>query len=501
MAITKLLRMKTAEHGNKAKHLKNNIFYICNKEKTSGGIYIGGNAGISPEMIYRTMLRNKQKWVKLNGTQGFHYVLSFSPETMINETFAFQFAEEFARELLGDEFYYMFAIHNDKDHLHIHLTFDSVSRIDGHKYHSPKGDWERKVQPITDRLCRKYQLPVLEKGKEAKGADYAEWKNRKENQDYDNRKRFNWYDIIRDDIDAAIAGSETFEQFIHWLEKEHYEVRIGKYISLKPEGRERAVRTGRLGEAYTKENLMKRLADKKYLSEPRRFVVYGSASKMRVFLHKKHRDDPKWQMTVFQKHFFARWHNTYFLRQPDLKLPAWKYRRDICQLEELANTLYYLVNHNIETYEQFVERKKWIEGNAAAQKEELSRKRNELHRKKPWCYLNRYRKLEHLYEKSFDYELLREMQELKRKVEKELPWRTALKQWELIKEEVKRKNDSYRELKKEETIVKNVERLYFGRPDITEELERKEREAKQREGRTERELSGGNKETGRYRGR
>ena len=48
MAITKLLRIKETRGTSKSSHLKNNIFYICNPEKTSGGCWIGGNAGTTP---------------------------------------------------------------------------------------------------------------------------------------------------------------------------------------------------------------------------------------------------------------------------------------------------------------------------------------------------------------------------------------------------------------------------------------------------------------------
>lgn len=47
------------------------------------------------------------------------------------------------------------ALHNDRDHMHAHITFDSVSKNDGRKFHSPKGDWEKRIQPITDRICKR----------------------------------------------------------------------------------------------------------------------------------------------------------------------------------------------------------------------------------------------------------------------------------------------------------------------------------------------------------
>lgn len=44
-------------------------------------------------------------------------------------------AQEFIQELLGDRFYYAFAVHNNRNHMHVHITFDSVSKEDGYKSH------------------------------------------------------------------------------------------------------------------------------------------------------------------------------------------------------------------------------------------------------------------------------------------------------------------------------------------------------------------------------
>ena len=51
MAVTRLLRIKETPGSNPAAHLKKNLFYICRPDKTADGLYIGGNAGVSPEII------------------------------------------------------------------------------------------------------------------------------------------------------------------------------------------------------------------------------------------------------------------------------------------------------------------------------------------------------------------------------------------------------------------------------------------------------------------
>ena len=261
MAITKLLRLKECSRGNKAQHLKNNIRYILNPEKTQGGLNIGGNAGMTWDWVYDTMVENKRYWHKEDGSQGFHYVISFPPEADVSIQTAHEVAQEFCSELLGENYYYVYAIHDDKPHLHIHVTFDSVSRLTGLKYHSPHGDWEKRIQPITAAVCKKFGLPPLTYGEERVGAPYETWRENKERQNggKTDPNRVSWTDIIRDDIDEAVRNSDSFASFLSYLQAMHYQVRDGKYLSLKPYGKPKAVRTRSLGPGYGREELIARI--------------------------------------------------------------------------------------------------------------------------------------------------------------------------------------------------------------------------------------------------
>ena len=261
MAITKLLRLKECSRGNKAQHLKNNIRYILNPEKTQGGLNIGGNAGVTWDWVYETMVENKRYWHKEDGSQGFHYVISFPPEADVSIQTAHEVAQEFCSELLGENYYYVYAIHDDKPHLHIHVTFDSVSRLTGLKYHSPHGDWEKRIQPITTAVCKKFGLPPLTYGEERVGAPYETWRENKERQNGEKAdlNRVSWSDIIRDDIDEAVRNSDSYASFLSYLQAMHYQVRDGKYLSLKPYGKPKAVRTRSLGPGYGREELIARI--------------------------------------------------------------------------------------------------------------------------------------------------------------------------------------------------------------------------------------------------
>lgn len=100
------------------------------------------------------------------------------------------------------------------------------------------------------------------------------------NEESDSMK-FSWYDIIRDDIDEAIESSDSYEEFLEYLKSMHYEIRDRKYLSLKPFGKERFVRSMRLGEEYSKDSIKQRIAGKKKGMEFRR---YGNYEKLKEII-------------------------------------------------------------------------------------------------------------------------------------------------------------------------------------------------------------------------
>lgn len=183
------------------RHLANAVKYILdeknNEAKTCDGLYVGGNAGYNSEDIIKTFLDTKELYGKLHGRQGYHFVISFEPgETDADE--AYKITKEFAKKYLGENYDYVFATHIDKNHIHSHLIFNSVSRTDGYKYRYENGDWERHIQPVTDEICMEHGLkPLKFEENKKKGLSYAEWNEKKNG-------RMNWTHVIRADIDLAL---------------------------------------------------------------------------------------------------------------------------------------------------------------------------------------------------------------------------------------------------------------------------------------------------------
>lgn len=132
-----------------------------NPKKIGNGLWVGSNCGSTCSEIYNAMTTTKLDFEKVNGCQDYHFVLSFPPGEA-DEATAFDVAKEFCEEYFGNSTDYVFAVHNDHDHMHAHIVFNSVNRITGYKYRYENGDWARYIQPITDRIAKKHGLSELE---------------------------------------------------------------------------------------------------------------------------------------------------------------------------------------------------------------------------------------------------------------------------------------------------------------------------------------------------
>lgn len=266
MAITKLMHFKESPNIPHT-HLKNAIDYILDVKhdgaKTEYGQLAGGNSGTGHEEILDHFLETKQAFGKFHGRQGYHFVISFAPGETDKDT-AFALVQEFCEAYLGDKYDYVFAIHTDTKHLHGHIVFNSVG-WDGCKYHYKKGDWEKDIQPITDRICTKHGLNPLTYEKERTGVSYASWAAKKNG-------KLNWTHIIRADVDYAIQKASTMEAFEELLGRMNYHIRQGyskkhqsQYLTfyfMDQKGKVHARRSYKMGTGYSPKEIAKRIKDK-----------------------------------------------------------------------------------------------------------------------------------------------------------------------------------------------------------------------------------------------
>ena len=77
----------------------------------------------------------------------------------------------YKRQLLGDKYEAVVCTHTDRDHLHCHIVFNSVSFMDGNKYRSDFKSYFHDLRGISNEVSRERGYSVIEP--DGKGASYA----------------------------------------------------------------------------------------------------------------------------------------------------------------------------------------------------------------------------------------------------------------------------------------------------------------------------------------
>ena len=229
------------------------LHYIGNERKTApphaDRLQTGINCTV--ETACAEMQATKRRWDKCGGILGYHIIHSYAPGEVIPQE-AHAAGVEFARRLLGERYEAVVATHLDREHLHCHIVFNSVSLVDGSKYRSDFKSYFGTLRGTSNAVSRERGLSVIEP--EHEGRHYTEW-------DAEKHSRPTVRGMVRADVDAALLRARSFSDFLIRLRAQGYEVRAqGKYLAVKPSGSSRYVRLKSLGEDYTEAAIRARLA-------------------------------------------------------------------------------------------------------------------------------------------------------------------------------------------------------------------------------------------------
>lgn len=205
------------------------------------------------DTAYSEMQMTKRRWDKRGGILGYHIIHSYAPGEVTPEE-AHAAGVEFARRLLGNRYEVVISTHIDREHLHCHIVFNSVSFLDGRKYRSDFQSYFGTLRETSNAVSRDHGLSVIEGT--GQGRHYAEW-------EAERTGKTTIRGLIRQDIDAAIGESFTFETFLTALRRQGYSIKYGpntKHTALCPPGGQRFFRLDGMGERYTEAAIRERLA-------------------------------------------------------------------------------------------------------------------------------------------------------------------------------------------------------------------------------------------------
>lgn len=237
-----------------------------------------------------------------------------------------------------------------ENHLHNHFVVNTVSFIDGIRYHRTGKDYYE-MRTVSDALCREYGLSVVEKPQPGKAMHYGEWRAEQE-------QRPTWRGLIRSEIDELIRESVSEKQFYYLLRQKGYAVKFGKDISVRPPGKERFVRLARnFGAAYTEDGIRRRI-----LSQPLPQKPHPEVPKERK---KVYSAQGKWRKTRKITGFRALYlYYCYKLgvfpkRRPQSRARLhFLLREDLIKLNKISQEVRLLARHHIDTAEQLALYKK-----------------------------------------------------------------------------------------------------------------------------------------------
>ena len=355
MAITKIIairdrldkRVNYAVNGEKTT-LDTGITYAANPEKTEQLFFTSAINCESCETAFAEMQATKRRFGKLGGVVGYHFIQSFTPGEVAPEQ-AHRIGVEFAERLFGKRYEAVIGTHLDKAHLHNHVVVNSVSFVDGKKYHSSPGSYYFEVRSTSDILCRENGLSVI--APQGKGKHYAEWKA-------ENTGKPTIRSIIRADIDRIIGEAYTYETFLMLLRQEGYVVRNApsrKYVTVLPPGGKRAIRLDSLGDGYTEQDIRRRLATQREGSTLATHTFTHTGRRYRI----KGRRPTGTQRKI--KGFQALYLRYLYLlrgthRKKHFRRVPFSVRQEVVQLERYERQFLYLWSNHITTAEELANR-------------------------------------------------------------------------------------------------------------------------------------------------
>ena len=317
--------------------LQDALDYAANCDKTEQSCFESSYA-CTLETAFADMRQTKEHWHKLGGVQGYHLVQSFAAGEIAPEL-AHQIAKELADRVLGGRYEYVIGTHLNTGHIHSHIVWNSVSCVDGKKYRSNYKSYVTEIRAVSDELCRKYKLSVIDtENSNHVAKPYAEWLAEKNNQP-------TWRTAIRQDVDEAIQQSLTWRQFLTALERKGYEINLTrKYPVLRPSGKERFVRFKTLGKRYTPEAIQTRIL------YPRSYHPY--VENPPTIQHGRLRSGkPRRKLTRLRALYYRYLYELGALpRKP--RRPSYAVRQDAYKLDQRIRQMEFLSKHNIDTLKQ-----------------------------------------------------------------------------------------------------------------------------------------------------
>ena len=330
MAITKILNIQESDGRNPASHLKNALEYIQNPDKTEECVLVG-SINCLPDTAFEQMEETKNIFHKTGKRQGYHVIISFSPEEKVTAEQAMYVLEHFAKDVLGNDYEAVYAVHTDREHMHGHLIWNSVSMTIGKKYNSPKGNWKNHLQPITNKYCDELGLSIMpaEYSRNAKNISRDKWE-----------KEMSMKDIILRDAKMCAYAAGNVEHFKYLMKRLGYVFKKDAWMEVQAPGFRYYHSLAKMDEMFAEDRLRHHV-DMPWMAKP-----YFYSSDIRG-LHRA-------KLSPYQKRFYAKLYRLRIVEQKRFVVGGAKYTEELKRFHQLQDEYLLLVNNDIKDIVELV---------------------------------------------------------------------------------------------------------------------------------------------------
>ena len=331
MAITKILNIQESDGRNPASHLKNALEYIQNTDKTEECVLVG-SINCLPDTAFEQMEETKNIFHKTGKRQGYHVIISFSPEEKVTAEQAMYVLEHFAKDVLGNDYEAVYAVHTDREHMHGHLIWNSVSMTTGKKYNSPKGNWKNHLQPITNKYCDELGLSIMpaEYSRNPKNISRDKWE-----------KEMSMKDIILRDAKMCAYAAGNVEHFKYLMKRLGYVFKKDAWMEVQAPGFRYYHKLAKMDEMFS-EDMLRHHVDMPWMAKP-----YFYSSDIRG-LHRA-------KLSPFQKKFYAKLYRLRVVEQKRFGVGGAKYAEDLKRFHQLQDEYLLIVNNDIKSVVDLVD--------------------------------------------------------------------------------------------------------------------------------------------------
>ena len=248
LAATRLIALHKNKGMTVAACLKNRTDYIENPDKTEQGQFVSSYACSALTADEEFML-TKRQYDLVNGRRQKSDVIayqirqSFRPGEITAEE-ANKVGYELAMRFTKGKHAFVVATHTDRQHIHNHVIFNSTA-LDGTKKFRDFFFSALAVQRLSDLICLEHQLSVIE---------IKPYRERQKRTLYPPKESNR--DRLCRVIDSVLDEKpKDYEDFLQKLEQQGYEVKRGKYTSVKGARQKRFIRFRTLGTGYSEDEI------------------------------------------------------------------------------------------------------------------------------------------------------------------------------------------------------------------------------------------------------